>query len=162
MSSKSARYAAVLMVGAVCATSAAAKLAAQDDGQNRGQASATVVMVRSLPPGASVVVQRGHGGRARNLILVTEASTAADLASAFSLLRAARERDGEEVDRPLRLIVPSNGLRQALNAEAALRLEEHLGRLRTAPTRPIDGVGTVRSVTVALPNLRDTTNRPSQ
>ncbi len=119
-------------------------------GTKGGMATATVALVTSLPPGARLVVQRGQGGRSRNLILLTESATAVDLATGIDVLRSLRARDGEEINDARRLTIGSIDQNRALRPALRQDMEQYLNRLRTAAARDIADLGTVRAIVIPL------------
>lgn len=139
-----------LAVVALAALATPSRARAQE---NDGSASVTVVLMASLPPGARVVVQRGHGGRSRNLILLTEGSTALDLATGLDVLRALRARDGEEVDRARRVSIGATDEARVLRPARLRELESQLQRLRTAQARDVSDLGSVRAIVIVLPTV---------
>jgi hypothetical protein len=110
-----------------------------------------MVLVSSLPPGARVVIQRGQGGRDRNLILVTESTTVSDLRAAAGVLRQSRMQVGEETDRPLRIAIPAVPQAVPRDAVERDRLQGYLDRVLRADRGHVEGVGgTLRSISIPL------------
>lgn len=114
--------------------------------------TATVALVTDLPAaGARAAVIRRVAPRADIILLARASASSDDLAAALALLAAARTRDGP--NPPARdevLIVKSSSLQQPLETPRRLRLDAHLARLRAAPARQVDGVGTVPAIEVSV------------
>lgn len=113
--------------------------------------SVTVVLVATLPPGSlGAVVQRRPGGGARDLILLDDASTIADLASALGALRAPERRHVDQANRSLTIAIPKTDPARLRSPAVRRRLQAQLDALHTAAPRHIEGVGTVRAIVVPV------------
>ena len=117
-----------------------------------GPGTVTIALVRDLPPGASVTVQRAPGRPARHLILITAASTPDDLAAAVLVLRDIRGRHGEDAERHLVASIPGQPQR-AMRTHARELLERYLEQARSASPDDIEGVGRVPAIRVPLAQL---------
>jgi len=141
----------------------------------RGTSSVTLVLVPSLPDGAEdarAVVFRRARQNPQNVILVTSATTAADLTHAVAALFNSRRGQGDEIDRDLMAriapagVAPARALPTAQDSAAAgaapptpprrnvVEAERQLSMLRTAPVMYVDGVGAYPVRVVRLGRLR--------
>lgn len=117
-------------------------------------AIATLVLVDSLAgPNARAVVIRRPGGLPNNIILVTRATSAADLAKAVTALAFSRRNKGDSVEREMRTTIvastppaASGNHRSSAPPTAAKptrderRAEADLRRLPLAPAFTIAGI----------------------
>ena len=110
---------------------------------------ATVVRVASLGSvTARAVVIRRPGPAPQNLILVTAATTAPDLAKAVGQLMQSRRRSGATVVREQRAyITPAAPNRQSADVR---RAAFHLRRLARARDYTVPGIGVARALSVRL------------
>ncbi|HWO89803.1 MAG TPA: hypothetical protein VNL98_11705 [Gemmatimonadales bacterium] len=143
---------ALVPIAALCLTLAPRAAGAQQ----RENPTALLVLVRSLPPGAGVVVQRGQAP-GRNLILVTDSTSVGDVAAALAVLTNSRQRHGESPDSPLVSRIPPG--QPAPGAQAAADISRELERLRSANPRQVEGIGRVRAIVIPLQPLTREENR---
>lgn len=150
----------------------------------RAASSVTLVLVPSLPPdadGASAVIMRRASTNPQNVILVTSATTAADLTTAVAALFNSRRKQGDAIDRDLLALVAPAAVpaanappaevtdarqlaawdstsarrpHQAPKSRSVAEAERQLAMLRTAPSVDVAGVGTYPARVVKLGRLR--------
>lgn len=104
-------------------------------------------------PDARATIIRPVGAEAPDMILVTAATTPADLQQAVQMLLHSRHSFGLTLERELRAHVPAaaapNGNSDSLLREAAA----HLLQLEGAPEIEVPGFGMVRSVFIRVVDL---------
>ncbi len=124
-----------------------AQLAAQ---ASTGSALATIVQVPDL--GAMdrrAVILRRAGGNPSNVVLVSAATTAADLARAMGALVRSVETRGPQVHNDIRAYVVADPTRAHPLANEG-RARQDLDRLSKAPVYNIHGIGPGKAITVRL------------
>lgn len=102
------------------------------------------------PPGDRLMVIRRKAGDARNLIVLPEDATAADLAVALGSLGSARQRDGDVLPGPEQRIGITGGSVSGSLGEHQQRLESMLDRLQKSTPRLVQGFGTVHAIEVSI------------
>jgi hypothetical protein len=119
--------------------------------ENNAADKITLVSTNSPPlPGDRLMVIRRKAGDDRNIIVLPEDATAADLAVALGSLANARVRDSDVLpDAEQRIGITSGGITGSLG-EHQQRLENMLDKLQRAKPRPVPGLGTVRAVEVSI------------
>lgn len=145
----------------------------------RGTSSVTLVLVPSLPPGAEearAVIMRRARQNPQNVILVTSATTAADLTQAVAALFNSRRGQGDDIDRDMlariapahvapretpsgslavdRDSVPPASTPRSTKPRNLVEAERQLSMLRTAPRVTVEGVGSHPARVVRLGRLR--------
>ena len=142
----------------------------------RGTSSVTLVLVPSLPPGAEdarAVILRRARTNPQNVILVTSATTAADLTQAVAALFNSRHKQGDDIGSDMMARVAPAGARESSRrlapasdsgavTSAPRRSERRnpdeaarqLAMLRTAPATHVEDVGTYPARVVRLGRLR--------
>ena len=111
----------------------------------------TFVLVQSLgvdTAGAIVVRRPTH--RPQNIILVTRATTAADLVTAVAILDRSRRAKGDSLSLEMRAIIPRANDASSRRSRNYGQAEANLASLRAAGARRIPGVGTYPAVTATL------------
>lgn len=142
---------AVLRVIAMTAALAASPLAAQQPSAARAEnrpsmrVPVTVALVETLPGGIRRF-EIVRDPQARDVILLPENASNADLSAAVHTLFMTRLRSGDAASQSTRL--RSNGPVPGRNIPWAGRV---LRDLRHAPTRSLAGIGTARAVDIWLP-----------
>lgn len=117
------------------------------------RAAVTVALVEELPVANARAVVERHSGRGGNIIFLREGdATPGALTAALAALAQDRIDRGDDVERDVRIAI-SNFATSALAPELRQRLEQHLGRLRAAEARAVDGIGNARTIVVSLPSL---------
>ena len=112
---------------------------------------ATLVLVDSIEyPSARALVIRRPGPLPNNIILVTSATTARELAHAVGALMGSRRSKGDTVDREMRAIVRplTAGGRKSSRDDA--RAAADLERVQRAPAFTIPGVATGPAIVIRM------------
>jgi len=149
MSAPAARF--VLACGT--AGSMSAQSLASQVVQVASSPNATVLVAQlatPLPEGARAYVIRRASAHPSNSIVLGSDADAPALSAAIAVLRRSRVVDGDALDRDRQIVVtssPDEHLRPKLRAALA----HEIVRLRNAPTRQLEGVGTVRALERVLP-----------
>lgn len=115
----------------------------------------TFVLVPSLEVDtAGAIILRRATRAPQNIILVSPATTPADLVDALAILRRSRQSKGDSLAVDMKAIIQRGNdaaARRSRNYDVAVR---NLERLKIALARPVAGVGQYPAVTVRLPQLR--------
>ena len=112
---------------------------------------ATLMLVDSLErPTARAMVIRRPGELPNNIILVTRATTPADLARAVSALIGSRISKGDRVDREIRAFIAPVSESNHKPTRDHLRAAGDLRRLERAPGFAIAGLATGPAVVIRL------------
>jgi len=113
-----------------------------------------VIRVGALSDATAVAeIVRRSSGEDRNVILVSDVTTARDLAMAIRSFRMMRERIGDDLSKELRgVIQPAPSQLQFLPAELE-RAESILRGLDTSRSRTLNGIGSGRATTVTVQAL---------
>lgn len=113
----------------------------------------TLVLVNSLDVDSAraMLFRRALPARGENIILVTEATTPADLVKAIAILNSSRRSWGDVLQQERRAFVTKGNGRAAAKDRNFRRASSDLQRLRTAPVSQVKGVGSHRAVTSSLP-----------
>lgn len=117
---------------------------------------ATVALVAELPDHARalLIVRAGTGD---GVILLPQAeATVTDLAAAIALLDRTRHNEVAPLARDRQVILKTASIARPLTDRVRQHLTDQLTRLRRAPPRMVDGVGTVRAIEIRLPGTRST------
>lgn len=119
--------------------------------------SATIAMVDSLPIAHAVaLVTRRHGRTPQDVILVraehlTPGTLRAAIRTLYTIRRQQGDSGGGDFDAPVFLTGAGNErLRTQKQRSAHEGAVEDIARLRDAPRTTIDGVGSVRAISIAL------------
>ena len=112
----------------------------------------TVIMLTTLPQpgGRAVVIRRRLGTPAELIVLPERGATGADLASALSALADARELHQGGLKAPQeRISIRGGSFADAAGSPAEQHFDALVDRLRRAPTRTIEGVGSGPVITIS-------------
>jgi hypothetical protein len=151
------RFATLLSLVAVPAllTAAAPSALAQGNSGNTSAAAAvptvTVIQAEALPApgGRAVIVRRASGAPREIIVLPAKGATAADLASALSLLAGARARDtGALAAAQERIAISRAEFSLGESAETQRFFDNLLKRLANAPTVDVPGVARGRGIVI--------------
>ena len=140
------RYPAVILVFA-----ALAPLHAQP---SRGLGDATVTLVAGTAPlrGGRVEVVRRASRSPQNVVIVDRKATAEDLAGAIVMINELRIAHGDSLTMDFRAravsVQPGPGWQ---NSPYRGWITAQLARLRSAPEKPVPGLGVVRAIRITLP-----------
>jgi hypothetical protein len=119
-------------------------------GQGLGPNTVTVVLVDELPEAKfGAMIQRTGGANSRDIILLDQRSSVADLAAALAVVRSIASKPDPRMSESMG-ISRTDGAK-VRNNSARERLQRDLSALYTAPRRHVDGVGSVRAIEVAIP-----------
>lgn len=89
-----------------------------------------------------------------NLILITEETTPQEFLNALRALNRSRRELGEAPGAELRAFIRRADRGGAPDPTALAAAAEHLARVKAAPERAIDGVGSYRAATTSLPAVQ--------
>ena len=103
-----------------------------------------------LPGGALAYVQRRANANPNNAIVLGPNADPSVLGSAIKVLRHSRATVGDALENDQRIVVVSSTV-TGLGPRLKHALEQELRRLRNAPLRELDGVGSVRALERMLP-----------
>jgi hypothetical protein len=102
----------------------------------------------------ATVIRRPVAGVTQEIILVTRATTAHDLAKAISTLIFSRNRQGASVTQEMRAHVPANPKPSARLSADERRAGADLKRLSSAKIADVQGVGRGPAIAVSLAPVR--------
>lgn len=110
----------------------------------------TVIMLTTLPQpgGRAVVIRRRLGTPAELIVLPERGATGADLASALSALADALHQGGLKAPQE-RISIRGGSFAGAAGSPAEQHFDALVDRLRRAPTRTIEGVGSGPLITIS-------------